>query len=204
VLPTPGGPKVLIDSGANVDTKPVNLLQFALLGSIYAEQIVGIERPRVGLINVGAEPTKGSAMVQEAYQLLQQEPKINFAGNVEGRELFTAAADVLVCDGFTGNVIIKLTEGLAGTLMGMIKEEIGRNPWRMLGGLLVKPGLKGIARQMDYTRYGGAPLLGVKGVSLICHGSSKAVAIKHAVRVAAEAAEKDFLEKALAQLEATV
>jgi glycerol-3-phosphate acyltransferase PlsX len=204
VLPSPKGPKVLVDSGANVDTKPQHLVQFALLGSVYASQVLKIATPRVALINIGAEPNKGNQLVVESYQLLSQERRINFAGNVEGRDILTADIDVLVCDGFVGNIILKLAEGLMLTMTEMIKEELNKNPVRMVGGLLIKSGMHELARKLDYSEYGGAPLLGVRGISMICHGSSKAKSIKNAIRIARESVESNFLEKMLAQLKVTV
>lgn len=193
-FPSPAGAKVLLDSGANVETKGRHLVQFAYLGSIYSREMLGVASPRVALLNVGSEPSKGSEAVQEAFQVLAQTKEINFAGNIEGRDFFTADVDVIVCDGFVGNVVLKLTEGLVATLLAMAKEELKRNPLRLLGGFLVKPGIQEIFRKLDYTEYGGAPLLGVKGISIICHGSSRAKAIQNAIRVAQEAVRTGFLD----------
>ncbi len=194
VFPSPKGPKVLIDSGANVDGKASHLIQFAYLGSHYARQVLGIGNPRVALLSVGSEATKGTAAVIEAHQALAGAGDLHFAGNVEGREFLTADVDVIVCDGFVGNIALKLAEGIVSTLTGMIRDELKRNPLRMLGGMLVKPAFGDIFRRMDYAEYGGAPLLGVNGLSVICHGSSRARAIKNAIRYTAKAVKENLVE----------
>ncbi len=197
VIPSPIGPKVLIDSGANVDDKASHLVQFAYLGSRYAGQVLHIGRPRVALLSVGSEATKGTEAVIEAHQILAKTGALNFVGNVEGRDFLTADVDVIVCDGFVGNIALKLTEGIVFTIVGMIKEELKRNPLRMLGGVLVKPALRGLLCKLDYTEYGGAPLLGVNGLSIICHGSSRARAIRNAIRFANRAVQENFTESLL-------
>ncbi|HHY27556.1 MAG TPA: phosphate acyltransferase PlsX [Desulfitobacterium dehalogenans] len=195
VLPTLEGGKLLLDVGANPDAKPEHLLQYAMMGSIYAESILGIENPKVGLLNIGTEETKGNELTQTAYPLLQKAP-LNFIGNVEGRAIpYGQAADVVVCEGFVGNVVLKTTEGLAGALFQLIKEKITSTPLRKLGALAIKPGLKEIAKMMDYAEYGGAPLLGVNGISIISHGSSNEKAIFNAIRVAKECVESGFIEE---------
>lgn len=194
VIPSPKGPKVLIDSGANVDVKTGHLLQFAYLGSHYARQVLGIGNPRVALLNVGSEPTKGTEVVIEAYQALSKADSLLFAGNVEGRDFLTADVDVIVCDGFVGNIALKLLEGTVSTLTGMIRDEVKRNPLRMLGGMLVKPAFGDIFRQLDYSEYGGAPLLGVNGISFICHGSSRARSIQNAIRYTVKAVQEHLIE----------
>ncbi|MEA3459997.1 MAG: phosphate--acyl-ACP acyltransferase, partial [Chloroflexota bacterium] len=168
------------------------LLQFALMGSVYAEKVLGIENPRVGLVSNGEEETKGSILVQEAHQLLKKSD-LNFIGNVEGKDVPAGMADVVVTDGFTGNVIVKLSEGLASFLKAMIEEEIKANPLTAIGGLLAKPAFSRVSRRTDYTDYGGAPLLGVDGVVIIAHGRSNAKAIKNAIRVAKQAVEGRML-----------
>jgi glycerol-3-phosphate acyltransferase PlsX len=194
VLPCPDGlPRVLIDSGANADAKARQLVQFAYLGSAFAKSVLKIEDPRVALLSVGSESSKGNEVVIEAHQLLQDAGDLNFAGNVESRELMTAGVDVVVCDGFVGNITLKAVEGIATALMGMIKEELTKNPLRAFGGILVKPGLKEMAKKMDYSEYGGAPLLGVNGISIICHGTSRARAVKNAVHYAHQAVTSDLL-----------
>lgn len=194
VLPTQAGGKLVLDVGANPDAKPEHLFQYALMGSVYAERILGIPDPRVGLLNIGSEEGKGNELTLQAYPLLK-EGNFNFIGNIEGRDVPYGKADVVVCEGFVGNVLLKTAEGLAGALFELIKEKITSTPVRKLGALAVKPGLKEIARSMDYAEYGGAPLLGVNGISIICHGSSKAKAIFNAIRVARECVEIRYVEQ---------
>lgn len=193
VLPTLKGGKLMLDVGANPDASPEHLVQYALMGSIYAEKILGIKNPRVGLLNIGAEETKGNQLALASYPLLKDAP-INFVGNIEGRYVPYGQADVVVCEAFVGNVMLKTMEGLSGALFQLIKEKITANLIRKLGAAAVKPGLKEIAQMMDYAEYGGAPLLGVNGISIICHGSSKAKAIFNAIRVAQECVEARFIE----------
>ena len=193
VLPTAEGGKLILDVGANLDATPEHLCQYALMGSIYAEKILGIPKPRVGLLNIGSEEGKGNELTQKAYALLKVAP-VNFIGNVEGRDVPYGRADVVVCEGFVGNVLLKTAEGLAGVLFQLIKEKITSNIFRKLGALAVKPGLKEIAQMMDYAEYGGAPLLGVNGISIICHGSSKTKAIFNAIRVAQECIQVRLIE----------
>lgn len=193
VLPTAEGGKLILDVGANLDATPEHLCQYALMGSIYAEKILGIPKPRVGLLNIGSEEGKGNELTQKAYALLKVAP-VNFIGNVEGRDVPYGRADVVVCEGFVGNVLLKTAEGLAGVLFQLIKEKITSNIFRKLGALAVKPGLKEISQMMDYAEYGGAPLLGVNGISIICHGSSKSKAIFNAIRVAQECIQVRLIE----------
>jgi glycerol-3-phosphate acyltransferase PlsX len=194
VLPTVEGGKLILDVGANLDATPEQLCQYALMGSIYALRILGIPNPRVGLLNVGSEEGKGNELTQKAYPLLKEAP-INFIGNIEGRDIPYGRADVVVCEGFVGNVLLKWGEGLAGLFVQVIKEKITSNMIRKLGALAVKPGLKEFAQMMDYAEYGGAPLLGVNGISIICHGSSKTKAIYNAIRVAQECVQTQFIEQ---------
>lgn len=194
VIPTIEGGKLLLDVGANPDAKPEHLVQYAIMGSIYAEKILGIANPRVALLNIGTEETKGNELAQTTYPLLKEAP-INFVGNIEGRDFPYGRSDVTVCDGFVGNVVLKTTEGLAGALFQLIKEKITSTTVRKLGALAIKPGLKEIAQMLDYAEYGGAPLLGVNGISVICHGSSKQKAIFNAIRVARECVESQFIER---------
>lgn len=194
VIPTLEGGKLLLDVGANPDAKPNHLVQYAIMGSIYAEKILGIANPRVGLLNIGAEETKGNELAQTTYPLLKEAP-INFIGNIEGRDFPYGRSDVTVCEGFVGNVVLKTTEGLAGALFKLIKEKITSTTVRKLGALAIKPGLLEVAQMLDYAEYGGAPLLGVDGISVICHGSSKQKAIYNAVRVARECVESQFIER---------
>jgi phosphate acyltransferase len=194
VLPTAQGGKLVLDVGANPDAKPKHLYQYGLMGSIYANKILHIDSPKVALLNIGSEETKGNELALASYELLKHAP-VNFVGNIEGRDIPKGTADVVVCDGFVGNIVLKFAEGLASSLFGMIKEQITASPSRKLGALLVKPGLKEIAKVMDYAEYGGSPLLGVDGVSIVCHGSSKAKAIRNAIRVARECVESKYLDE---------
>lgn len=194
VLPTPEGGKLILDVGANMDATAEQLCQYALMGNIYAKKILGISNPCVGLLNVGSEEGKGNELTQKAYPLLKASP-INFIGNIEGRDVPYGRADVVICDGFAGNIVLKTLEGMAGVLFEQIKEKITSNMVRKLGALAVKPGLKEIAQMMDYAEYGGAPLLGVNGTSIICHGSSKAKAIFNAIRVARECVQVGLIDQ---------
>ncbi len=195
VVPTLRGPgTVLLDVGANPEARPEHLLQFAVMGSMYAETVLGRSRPTVGLVNIGSEPTKGPETYRAAYRLLAAS-ELNFVGNVEARELPLGAVDVLVCDGFTGNVLLKHTEGLATGLFQAMREELGRRPLTRLGGLLVRPGVRSIRRRMDYREYGGLPLLGLDGVIIKCHGSSDALALKNGIRAARAAVEQGLVER---------
>lgn len=198
-MPTNTGVSVLIDAGANADCDPHNLLQFALMGSIYAEQVFGIPKPRVGLLSIGEEETKGNKLTVEAHQLLKQSP-INFIGNIEGRDVHRGECDVIVCDGFVGNVVLKISEGLAGALFGQIKTALRRNLITTTGALLVKSAFQSLKGRMDYTEYGGAPLLGLNGISMISHGRSNAKAIKNAVKTTIKAVNEDIVGKITASL----
>lgn len=205
LFPTATGFCVVIDVGANPDCKPENLLQFGVMGAIYAERVLGVRNPRVGLISNGEEAGKGSELVKATYPLLQ-ESGLNFVGNIEGKELLSGRVDVAVTDGFTGNVLLKTSEAVAKLLMDKIKEAImNGGPIVKVGGLLVKPALLGIRKLMDPSDHGAAPLLGVNGLVFIGHGRSDAIAIKNAVRVAKEAVEarvldslRDAIQKSLA------
>jgi len=183
VFPTSKGVSVLIDGGANADCKPRNFLEFGLMGSIYAEKALQIGKPRVCVVNIGIEEGKGNDITKEAYQTCKKAP-YNFIGNVEARDIPAGYADVIICDGFTGNVILKLTEGVAGVIFKILKEELTKNPIRKLGALILKSGLSGFKKRFDYTEYGGAPFLGVQGILIKAHGSSDANAIKNAIRQA--------------------
>jgi glycerol-3-phosphate acyltransferase PlsX len=193
VFPTEGGGTVLLDVGANVDSKPKNLLQFGIMGHLYAQKILGLEEPSVGLLNVGEEETKGNELTQGTFSLLR-EAGLNFRGNVEGRDLFNGSVNVIVCDGFVGNIVLKAGEGLAMSLMRMMKEEISRHWVSRVGAALTLSAMKSVRKRVDYAEYGGAPLLGVNGVVIVCHGSSTALAIKNAVRVAADAAGGELVK----------
>jgi len=192
IYPTTTGLCFMLDVGANTDCKPEYLLQFACMGVAYAERVLGIANPRVGLVSNGEEETKGSILVQEAHQLLKKSG-LNFIGNVEGKDIPAGMADVVVTDGFTGNVIGKLSEGLAESLLTVIKEEVKKSPLATLGALLSKPAFDKVKKRLDYAEFGGAPLLGVDGVVIVAHGRSNAKAIKNAVRVAKQAVEGGML-----------
>lgn len=198
VFPSVKGPKLLLDAGANTDCKPENLLQFAQMGRVYAQQILGIKDPKVALISNGEEPTKGNELTIKTHELLKVSSGLNFTGNIEGRDVLSGKSDVMVCDGFVGNTILKVLEGTASTIFTLLKEEINKSTRSKLGALLMLPAIKGLKGRMDYSAYGGAPLLGVKGVSIICHGSSKSPAIMNAIRVASDCVQNDFVG-ALAQ-----
>ncbi|HUW66136.1 MAG TPA: phosphate acyltransferase PlsX [Spirochaetia bacterium] len=188
VLPGEKGGIVLLDAGANVDCKPYNLMQFAMMGSIYAEKIRGVANPRVGLLSVGEEDCKGNELTLATFPLLKG-LDINFAGNVEGRDIFTNLVDVVVCDGFSGNIVLKMSEGLAGTLFRMLKTELKEK----CAGQDLLPVIDELARRLDYAEYGGAPLLGVNGVVVISHGSSRAKAFKNAIRMAGESVDNGLV-----------
>lgn len=181
LIPTAKGVSLLIDCGANVDARPSQLVQFAKMGSIYMENVVGIKNPRVGIVNNGAEEEKGNALVKETFPLLKECPDINFIGSVEARDIPSGAADVVVCEAFVGNVILKLYEGVASTLMSTVKKGMMSNLRSKIGALLVKPALKKTLKAFDLEQYGGAPLLGLKGLVVKTHGSSKSIEIKNTI-----------------------
>ena len=182
VLPTmDGGTVSICDCGANMDSRPTDLVQFAQMGSIYMKHIVGIENPRVAIVNVGAEEEKGNALVKETFPLLKACPNINFIGSVEARDIPAGAADVIVCDAFVGNVILKLYEGTAAFLMKQIKGAMTSSPISTIGAAMVKPKIKEAVKEFDSSNYGGAPLLGINGLVAKVHGSSKASEVKNAV-----------------------
>jgi len=193
-IPNIKGATVLLDSGAKVDAKPEQMVQGAIMGSIFAELILGIDNPRVGLLNIGEEETKGNEQALATYPLLKAEKNINFIGNVEGRDINAGTVDVVVCDGFVGNVVLKTLEGLALAIMTLLKDTVfNTGLTTKLGALLMKPALTKLFKKIDASEYGGAPLLGVEAPFIICHGSSKAKSIKNAVRVAIEMTEKDMV-----------
>jgi len=195
VFPTaPGTAAILLDVGANVDCKPHNLEQFAVMGEIYFRTMFGTRRPKVGLLSIGEEETKGNELTRDAFQLLKQLP-LNFVGNVEGRDLYNGEVDVIVADGFVGNVALKISEGVANLVRYTLKESLKATITRQVGYLLSRSAFADFKKRLDHTEYGGAPLLGVKGVCFITHGSSNANAIKNAIRVAAEFADKRINEK---------
>ena len=203
VLPSLRGFTVLIDAGANITPKPWHLFQFAIMGHVYARDILGLDRPRVGLLSVGEEEGKGNDLTREAYDLLK-ESNLNFIGNIEGRDIYNGNCDVIVTDGFTGNVALKISESLAEMVGAMIKEELARDLRSKLGAALSVPAFTRFKKRVDYTEMGGAPLLGIDGAAIICHGASPVKAIKNAVRVAAEWAKAGLNEHIKAALEAEV
>ncbi|MFB5067099.1 MAG: phosphate acyltransferase PlsX [Candidatus Wallacebacter cryptica] len=194
LMPTVKGVCLMVDVGANVDCRPSQLVQFAYMGAIYAERVLGRTRPKVGLLNVGEEPSKGNEAAQKTYAELIEDGNINFIGNIEGRDIPTGEVDVVVCDGFVGNIVLKFAEGLGTGLFSMLKDELTASLPRKLAALVLKPGFANIKKKMDYTEYGGAPLLGVKGAVIVAHGSSNQKAIRNAIRVAREAAENQVVE----------
>lgn len=199
VLPTPQGNVVILDVGATSDCKPAHLAQFAIMGSIYARLVLKIEKPRVGLLNIGEEAEKGSELYYEAHQLLKRSP-VHFIGNIEGREVILGTADVVVCDGFVGNVLLKFAESVIPSISTMIKDEIAAHPLSAMAGLLLKPAFRRLKRRLDYAEVGGAPLLGVAGTCIIAHGRSNVRAMKNAIKVAARCAEARVAESIREQL----
>ncbi len=199
LLPSRAGRVVLLDAGANVDSSPLHLQQFGVMGSVYAEGVLAKQRPRVGLLSNGEEESKGNDLTKKAYELLQQAP-VHFIGNVEGRDIFVGAVDVVVCDGFVGNAVLKVGEGVAEFLRDLIRQELQAHPLLKLAALAIRPALKRIARRTDYEEVGGAQLLGVNGVCIISHGRSSAHAIANAVRTAGEAVKHGVVDRIARQV----
>ena len=195
VVPGVKGGWLLIDSGANVDCQPKYLAQFGLMGSVYAKTVMGVENPRVGLVNIGAEEEKGDKLTKEAYQLMKQQTSYNFAGNCEARDIPTGEFNVVVADGFAGNLILKYTEGLASAMMKLMKEDLMGSFTSKIGAMLAKPGFRKFKKRMDYNEQGGAPLLGVDGAVVKAHGSSGDKAICNAIRQARTMLEGEVVEK---------
>lgn len=192
MLPTKNKPFIMLDAGANSECDPEMLNQFAIMGSSFASEVLGIENPRVGLLNIGGEQSKGNPLVQKTYKLLEEKQElINFIGNVEGKEMYMGICDVVVCDGFVGNVALKVTEGVAKMLMEFFKTEVNKSLLAKVGALIARPALMQMRKRADADECGGALLLGIKGTCVIAHGSSKAYAIKNAIKVAKESVEKD-------------
>jgi glycerol-3-phosphate acyltransferase PlsX len=195
VIPAKRGPSVLIDSGANADARPEHLLQFAHMGSVFAEDVLEVRDPQVRLLSIGEEPEKGNQLTLEAHALLAGADGLNFAGNTESRDLLVGTADVVVCDGFTGNVVLKLTEGTIKTVLEELKEEIVASRRGRVGGLLIRPAARGLRQRLDPETYGGAYLLGLRGLAVIAHGNSSRRAIANAIRLAAKGVEHDVVGK---------
>ncbi|MCL2877277.1 MAG: phosphate acyltransferase PlsX [Acidobacteria bacterium] len=206
VLPNLTGHSIMLDVGANVSCKPHHLVQFAVMGHLFSKKIIGVAAPRVGLMSVGEEESKGNDLVKEVHKTLKR-ININFIGNVEGRDIYNGRADVIVCDGFTGNVALKTSEGLVETMLKLMKEELTSGMRAKLGAALSRQAFRRLKKRLDYSEYGGAPLLGLRGASIICHGRSSGNAIKNAIRVAKDFAENQvdsMLAAELSQIDANV
>jgi glycerol-3-phosphate acyltransferase PlsX len=203
VIPTQRGPSVLIDAGANADARPEQLVQFAHMGAVFAEEILGVADPEVRLLSIGEEPEKGNQLVLEAHALLR-EADLNFGGNVEGRELLRGGAPVVVADGFTGNTALKVLEGTIVTLLGALRDELRSSPVGTLGGLLIRPATRRLRERLDPDTYGGAYLLGLRGLAVIAHGNSSRRAIENAIRLAARGVEHDVVARLAERLPAKV
>ena len=192
LLPTLQGVALMLDVGANVDCKPKHLFQFAIMGHVYAQRIQGKANPRIALLSIGEEDTKGNLLTKETFKVLKECP-LNFIGNVEGREVYSGEADVIVCDGFIGNVALKISEGVAETIGTLLKREIAASPMGKIGFFFLRSAFQSFKRKVDYAEYGGAPLLGVNGISIICHGRSSPKAIKNAVAMARDFSQNQVL-----------
>jgi len=193
-IPTRRRPAVLLDVGASVECRPHHLLQFAVMGEVYTRTVLGTDSPRVGLLSTGAEASKGNELTREAHQLLKAST-LNFVGNVEARDVYSGDADVIVCDGFTGNVALKISEGLVGLVEDLLSEELSSTITMRVGSLLTRRALRHFRRRVDYSEYGGAPLLGVAGVTIVGHGRSSAKAARNAIAMAYRLAADRFLER---------
>jgi glycerol-3-phosphate acyltransferase PlsX len=204
ILPTRRGPSVLIDSGANADGRAEHLRQFAHMGSVFAQEILGILAPEVRLLSIGEEPEKGNQLTLEAHRLLLAENDLDFRGNTESRNLLEGAADVVVCDGFTGNVVLKALEGTISSVLGALREEITASHRAKLGGLLIRPAARRLRERLDPDTYGGAYLLGLRGLAVVAHGSSGRLAIANAIRLAARGVEHDVVGRLEERLEHSV
>ena len=200
LLPTEKGASLLIDCGANVDARPSHLVQFAKMGSIYMENVMGIQNPRVAIVNIGAEEEKGNALVKETFPLLKNCPEINFIGSVEARDIPAGVADVIVCEAFVGNVVLKMYEGVSSALLHQVKQGMMSTLRSKIGALLVKPALKKTLKSFDTSQYGGAPLLGLNGLVVKTHGSSKAVEVKNSILQCIAFKEEKINEKIKEQI----
>lgn len=185
LLPTEKNPVIVLDAGANVDCRPYHLFQFGLMGDAFARDLLGYASPRVSLLSIGEEEGKGNTQVKEAYELLKMAQNLNFIGNAEGRDIFTGNIDVVICDGFVGNVVVKMSEGLAASLVRMLKRVFTSGLLPSMGALLAKSAFKKFAKTIDYAEYGGAPLLGLKGLAIVCHGRSNPMAMTNAIKMSA-------------------
>jgi phosphate acyltransferase len=193
IIPAKRGPSVLIDSGANADARPEHLVQFAHMGSVFAQEVLEIPHPEVRLLSIGEEPEKGNQLTLEAHELLEAADGLDFKGNTESRDLLNGAADVVVCDGFTGNVALKLMEGTIKTVLDALREQIVASRRGRIGGLLIRPAARGMRSRLDPDTYGGAYLLGLRGLAVIAHGNSSPRAIANAIRLAARGVEHDVV-----------
>jgi glycerol-3-phosphate acyltransferase PlsX len=193
VIPTKRGPSVLLDSGANADARPEHLHQFAHMGAVFAEDVLEVGDPEVRLLSIGEEPEKGNQLTLEAHALLASDETLRFGGNTESRDLLVGAADVVVCDGFTGNVVLKVMEGTILTVLEELRAEIVSSRRGRIGGLLVRPAARGLRQRLDPETYGGAYLLGLRGLAVIAHGNSSRRAIANAIRLAAKGVEHDVV-----------
>ncbi len=203
-FPSKNGFSLLLDAGANMDTKPQHLLQFSILGTVYMKSIVGVEKPRIGILTIGEEETKGNSLVLETIPLLKNCTNINFYGPVEGRDIPFNVCDVVITDGFTGNVVLKLSEGLAKFLFDMIKEEVSNDLLSRIGALLMKKVFKKIKNKTDPDEFGGAPLLGINGVVMVAHGKSSSYAIYNAIKNAKKMVEENIIEKIRSEIEKNI
>jgi glycerol-3-phosphate acyltransferase PlsX len=194
IVPTIRGQSILLDAGANADCKPRHLLQFAIMGDVYARQVMGKASPTIGLLSIGEEESKGNELTREAFKELEEQQSLNFTGNVEARDVFSGIADVIVCDGFTGNIALKISESAVEFFTVLLKEELKKSLVGKLGAVLARGAFRRFEKRVDYTEYGGAPLLGVGGMCIISHGRSTAKAIKNAIRVAAECVDNRVIE----------
>ena len=193
-IPTRGRPAVLLDAGASVECRPQHLVQFAVMGGVYARVALGTERPRVGLLSIGEEANKGNELTREAHRLLKDAP-VNFIGNVEGREIYSGVADVIVCDGFTGNIVLKTSEGLVETVESLLGDELQGTFSSQVGYLLSRRAFRRFRRRLDYSEYGGALLLGVAGLAIVCHGRSSVKAVRNAIAMAYRFATSDLITR---------
>jgi glycerol-3-phosphate acyltransferase PlsX len=203
ILPNMKDQTIVLDAGGNVDCKPLHLAQFATMGEVYANSVMGKSRARVGLLANGEEESKGNELVREAHRLLK-DSALNYAGFVEGRDIFNGKVDVVVCDGFVGNVVLKVSEGLAEAIGVMLRREISRRFWAKIGYLLARPAFDAFKKRVDYAEYGGAPLLGIQGTGMICHGGSSAKAVMNAIGMARESVAQRVNDRLVSQLQAHI
>jgi len=201
-VPTPNRPAILLDVGASVECRPQHLLQFALMGDVYARVALGLDRPRIGLLSIGEEASKGNELTRDAHRLLKASP-LAFTGNVEARDVYTGQADVVVCDGFTGNVVLKVSEGLVDVVERLLSDELSSTITMRVGSLIARRALRHFRRRVDYSEYGGAPLLGVAGVAIVGHGRSSAKAVRNAVVMAYRFASQRVIERIAREIAAS-